>query len=115
MDEEKIYDAVEKGVRVPNHGYMCSSFKHCMTPKKRYLDPSYTPGALRKKKKIETPREEGEYPYTNVIPLDMVALGNVPYLSLTQDGWSEYFRPIENDPRFREILRWAEGLRLKNE
>ena len=64
---------------------------------------------------IETPREEGEYPYTNVIPLDMVALGNVPYLSLTQDGWSEYFRPIENDPRFREILRWAEGLRLKNE
>ncbi|MBQ3076062.1 MAG: hypothetical protein IJC26_08330 [Clostridia bacterium] len=58
MDEEKIYESVEKGVRVPNHGYMCSSFKHCMTPKMRYLDPDYTPGALRKKEKIETPKEE---------------------------------------------------------
>ena len=64
---------------------------------------------------IETPREEGEYPYKNVIPLHMASLGNVPYLSLTQDRWDEYFRPIENNPRYQEILRWAERLRLKNE
>ncbi|MBE6711915.1 MAG: hypothetical protein E7580_00180 [Ruminococcaceae bacterium] len=57
MDEEKIYRSVEKGVRVPNHGYMCSSFKHCMTPKKRILDPDYAPGALRKKEKLETPAQ----------------------------------------------------------
>ena len=58
MDEEDIYRSVEKGVRVPNHGYMCSSFKHCMTPKLRELDPSYAPGALRKKEKKEVPKKE---------------------------------------------------------
>ncbi len=49
MDEEKIYESVENGVRVPNDGYMCASFKHCMTPKKRYRKRAYTPGVLRKK------------------------------------------------------------------
>ena len=58
MDEEKIYKAVESGVRVPNHGYMCSSFKHCMTPKKRYRNRAYTPGVLRKKEHIETAHAE---------------------------------------------------------
>lgn len=58
MDEEKIYKAVESGVRVPNHGYMCSSFKHCMTPKKRYRDRKYTPGVLRKKQHLDVPHAE---------------------------------------------------------
>ncbi len=58
MDEEKIYESVEKGTRVKNHGYMCSSFKHCMTPKKRYINRKYTPGALRKKLVVKKSHEE---------------------------------------------------------
>jgi len=64
---------------------------------------------------IETPRGEGEYPYKNVIPMDVVSLGYVPYWALTKHRWHEYFKPIENDPRYQEILRWAEGLPVKTE
>ncbi len=58
MDEEKIYKGVETGKRVKNHGYMCSSFKHCMTPKKRSINRKYTPGALRKKMIVKKSHEE---------------------------------------------------------
>ena len=58
MDEEKIYDEVEKGQRMINDGYMCGSFKHCMTPKKRYRNPAYAPGALRKKNIVKKTRAE---------------------------------------------------------
>ncbi|MBP3435448.1 MAG: hypothetical protein J6K62_03865 [Clostridia bacterium] len=58
MDEEKIYDEVEKGQRMINDGYMCGSFKHCMTPKKRYRSPAYAPGALRKKNIVKKTRGE---------------------------------------------------------
>lgn len=58
MDEAGIYEAIEAVPRVANRGYMCKSFKYCMTPKKRYFKRSYAPGALRKKEKADTSLEE---------------------------------------------------------
>ncbi len=58
MDEEIIYDAVENVPRVKNHGYMCKSFKYCMTRGKRYFDKKYAPGARRKKVKSDISKEE---------------------------------------------------------
>ncbi len=58
MDEERIYDEVRKGQRMINDGYMCGSFKHCMTPKKRYRNPAYAPGALRKKNVVKKTKEQ---------------------------------------------------------
>lgn len=49
MDEEKIYEAIETVPHVKNYGYMCASFKHCMTPKKRTWDRQYTKNPRRKK------------------------------------------------------------------
>lgn len=58
LDEEKIYDCVATVPRVDNHGYMCRSFKYCMTKEKRYFDKSYAPGARRKKTKTDLPKAE---------------------------------------------------------
>lgn len=58
MDEEKIYKAIETVPRVENHGYMCKSFKHCMTKGKRYWDKKYAPGPRRKKVKSNISTEE---------------------------------------------------------
>ncbi len=49
MDEEKIYEAIDTVPRIANQGYMCKSFKYCMTRSKRYFDKKYAPGARRKK------------------------------------------------------------------
>lgn len=65
---------------------------------------------------FETPHEEGEYPYKNVRIMSMISLGNVPYLSLTnsvsESADSRWFDPIRGNPRFREIMRWAEQFRI---
>ena len=58
MDEEKIYECVKTVPRVDNRGYMCKSFKYCMTREKRYFDKSYAPGARRKKTKSDKPYNE---------------------------------------------------------
>lgn len=58
MDEEKLYEAVDTVPRVENHGYMCKSFKHCMTKGKRYWDKKYAPGPRRKKVKSDVSKEE---------------------------------------------------------
>ncbi len=58
MDEQKIYDCVATVPRVDNHGYMCKSFKYCMTKEKRYFQKSYAPGARRKKNHVEISRAE---------------------------------------------------------
>ena len=47
MDEQTIYDAIDKVPRVENQGYMCKSFKYCMNKQKRYFDKKYAPGARR--------------------------------------------------------------------
>ncbi len=54
MDEAGIYEAVETVPRVANHGYMCKSFKYCMSRGKRYYERSYSPGPRRKKEKADT-------------------------------------------------------------
>lgn len=58
MDEAGIYEAVETVPRVANHGYMCKSFKYCMTRGKRYFEKSYAPGARRRKERADISREE---------------------------------------------------------
>lgn len=58
MDEQKIYEAMETVPRVENHGYMCKSFKHCMTKAKRYWDKSYAPGPRRKKELSDLSKKE---------------------------------------------------------
>ncbi len=58
MDEEKIYKAIETVPRVENHGYMCKSFKYCMTKGKRYWDKKYAPGPRRKKVTSDISMEE---------------------------------------------------------
>ncbi len=58
MDEAGIYEAVETVPRVTNHGYMCKSFKYCMSRGKRYYEKSYAPGARRKKAMSDASREE---------------------------------------------------------
>lgn len=58
MDEEKIYECVATVPRVENHGYMCKSFKYCMTKGKRYFEKSYAPGPRRKKEKSTLNKEE---------------------------------------------------------
>ncbi|MBO7762662.1 MAG: hypothetical protein J6T24_07690 [Clostridia bacterium] len=55
MDEAGIYEAIETVPRVANHGYMCKSFKYCMTREKRYFDKAYAPGPRRKKEKKSLP------------------------------------------------------------
>ena len=58
MDEEAVCRATETVPRVPNRGYMCRSFKYCMTKGKRYFDKKYAPGARRKKGKSDLPLQE---------------------------------------------------------
>ena len=58
LDEEGIYEAVRTVPRVKNHGYMCKSFKYCMTKKKRAWDKKYTPGVRRKKELSNVSKEE---------------------------------------------------------
>ena len=53
MDEAGIYEAIENVPRIANHGYMCKSFKYCMSKNKRYYDKKYAPGARRKKEKSD--------------------------------------------------------------
>ena len=64
---------------------------------------------------FETPRGQGELPYKNVIPMFMVSIGNVPYILLNEHLDDKTFSPIENEPRFKEILHWADSLRLTAE
>lgn len=58
MNEELVYKAIDTVPRVANRGYMCSSFKYCMTKGKRYWDRTYAPGPRRKKVKKEISHEE---------------------------------------------------------
>jgi len=58
LDEESLYDAVATVPRVKNRGYMCRSFKYCMTKGKRYWDKKYAPGARRKKDKVNASLQE---------------------------------------------------------
>jgi len=58
MDEETVYQAIDTVPRVENQGYMCKSFKHCMTRGKRYWDKKYAPGPRRKKEKGTASIEE---------------------------------------------------------
>lgn len=58
MDEAGIYEAVKTVPRVINRGYMCRSFKYCMSAGKRYYDKSYAPGARRRKERSNATREE---------------------------------------------------------
>ena len=58
MDEEGIYKAIDTVPTVDNHGYMCASFKHCMTPKQRSLERDYAPNPRRKKEKSEASLDE---------------------------------------------------------
>ncbi len=58
MDEEKIYEAIKTVPRVDNHGYMCRSFKFCMTKEKRVWDKKYSPGPRRKKELSTLSKEE---------------------------------------------------------
>lgn len=58
MDEQGIYDAIATVPRVENRGYMCKSFKYCMTPKKRLWDKEHAPGPRRKKEKSSISKKE---------------------------------------------------------
>ena len=58
MDEEKIYECIANVPRIPNQGYMCKSFKYCMTKEQRYFDKSYAPGPRRKKQKSTVSQSE---------------------------------------------------------
>ncbi|OGV66552.1 MAG: hypothetical protein A3K19_23855 [Lentisphaerae bacterium RIFOXYB12_FULL_65_16] len=52
LTEEKIYDALDRGVPRVSHGaagYMCSSFKYCMAKPVRRWDKPHSPGPRRKK------------------------------------------------------------------
>jgi len=58
MDEAGIYEAIETVPRIANRGYMCKSFKYCMSKNKRYYDKKYAPGARRKKELSDISRED---------------------------------------------------------
>lgn len=58
LDEEGIYEAIKTVPRVENHGYMCKSFKYCMTKKKRKWNKKYAPGVCRKKELSNVSKEE---------------------------------------------------------
>lgn len=58
MDEAGIYDAIDTVPRIDNRGYMCKSFKYCMTKGKRYYDKKYSPGPRRKKLISDASKED---------------------------------------------------------
>ncbi|MBE6639622.1 MAG: hypothetical protein E7616_09295 [Ruminococcaceae bacterium] len=58
LDEQGIYEAMKTVPRVENHGYMCKSFKYCMTKGKRAFDKKYTPGVRRKKTLSDISKKE---------------------------------------------------------
>ncbi len=59
LDEDGIYEAIDTVPRIitRNGGYMCKSFKHCMSRGKRYYDKKYAPGPRRKKEKSDLSKE----------------------------------------------------------
>ncbi|HBC87063.1 MAG TPA: hypothetical protein DCZ94_08925 [Lentisphaeria bacterium] len=110
LGEQEIYDAMEDGVKrtgVGGAGYMCSSFKYCMSEPVRQWDKKYTSGPRRRKTSLSLSANE----LRNIIlekakacGADRCAIQPISSFENLKDGFYEGFRTEDLFKTFRWVV-----------